>query len=1394
MGVGGGHGLLGHWRGVHLVRGAVGVGDAALVVLLAAGAGEDLLQHFGKGGVVAGAGAGRFNCFALLLRIGAAEAAGSIIAVSRSTLTGFMGGGGLLVQLQKALGEVLRAADAQRGGDGLDGGFGLADDLALTHLGQLGDHQVIAADVTPGAVLALVGAVDACVGIAGHIAVGGQLRGLEIDLIAALTGAVGAGGSDLHNVGADDGIALFRGQVPIGLAAAGCLQVSVNGLILCADAGVPIVAPLTLIQLDAAVLLDGVVGNGAGQLVVGALVGVVVPIAAVILVMAAALAAFIIPADLAVQADRLVVLTVDQFSGIVVPLQLQILAHQHAVGLIDLTVLVRQQIQLGAGSEIKVFDVVALLFGVHSVTINTNFMAVSVCIVIIAVPPPSRFPIDLNFGTIRCLAEVFEFTRLFTGVVVLLGLFVIRTLVGNVSGVLGNPLLLLQSLDQLILAHVIGRDGLGEILDDIFLLGGGIDLRFTDPEFLAGLKFALNLLNLLPQLVVCLLKILIVLDDAGDTGGGVHILPDGEGLAQGAVIHGDGFVTLREGRGLAVGVQSDAVSGNTVLACQCGLDLFRGQRSTGLFGEGVGGLYAVFVLDRAGVAVIGFGHIAVDVSVHRNGAGVFVDRPVLAAGDHQLVVKILGVRLCGFRKCADRPFHALDAGKVHAADINAVTFLKQGSFVLTGLVLQLFPGDLFLLRIGEGSGRFRDRAGTGDLGAGAVGRGHGFFFFVGRGALLRVFAGDRPTIERGKFTAAGLDVGAVEGTALSPRIRAGHISGTGDGVVLDVLAGLGVLARIGSARIGGNRCPIIAEGDSMNIAVCIGIAEIELAFAGGINRIQLVLEILAVHIDAGFLGGIRQSGLDGFQLGSFLGTLDAFLTAFDLAGGLGDLGDLHGVTQSLADGFHLVKVQLFALVVNAVVIAGEALAQTVGQLLVGERLGVFRFLDFIGIFLAVCIGFRIDILAGIVVIVLVLEHFAQLLRRNLDDIRLGLVGVLGSDAWQLDLGGQILLINIYGALFHLELQRGLSGGLDRIAGDLVVGNAGDGVAVLVGRGLFLFQGIGGVALVVGLFLHAALGDVQQLGNVLSGHFLRFGLAGLFQGQLLGVAVLGGLDLVHGVVAQLGILIGFPVRTHILAKLVVEVDLFALLGVGDGGGGIGLAGAGGGRSLGAGGLGGSGDGGVAVLILAHYGVALLHLGVRVHNGGAGRAVGGLFLGGLADLAVLAGGFVLLAVVDHVTLHIGAVGVLSLVRLAGALRAVGFAVLTGFAGLFRLLSRFIVNDDVIGLGAGAERGSLIIFLGLFVHRGGVNSSCSPTFSCFSPSSATGAGVELSATGSACGAALSSAESGPSTAWAAMGCAATQAVRATDMAASFSFLFVMIDGSFQMVSSLLRITTVP
>ena len=1279
MGVGGGHGLLGHWRGVHLVRGAVGVGNFALIVLLAAGAGEELLQHLGKGGVVAFAGTGSGNRFALILRIGTVEAAGSIFAVSRSTFTGFMCGG-LLVQLQKAVGEVLRAADAQRGGDGLDGGFRLADDLALAHLGQLGDHQVIAADVTPGAVLALVGAVDAGVGIAGHIAVGGQLRGLEIDLIAALTGAVGVGGSNLHNVGADDGITLFFREAGGRLAAASCLQVGIDGLILCADARGPIVASLTLIQLDAAVLLDGVVGNGAGQLVVGALVRAVVGGAAVILVVAVALAALVIPADLAVQADRLVVLTVDQVSGIVVPLQLQILAHQHTVGLIDLIVLVRQQIQLGAGSKIEVADVVALLFVVHSVTMNTNFLAVSVCIVIIAAPQ-SPFPIDLNFGTIRCLAEGFEFIRLFTGVVVLLGLFVIRTLVGNIGGVLGDPLLLLQSLDQLILAHIFGRDGRGEILDDVRLLGLVRNLQIANPEFLVGRKFAPDLLNLLPQLVVCLLKILIVLDDVGDTGGGVHILPDGEGLAQGAVIHGDGFVTLREGRGLAVGVQSDAVSGNTVLACQRGLDLFRGQRSTGLFGEGVGGLYAVFVLDRAGVAVIGFGHIAVDVSVHRNGAGLFVDRPVLAAGNHQLVVKILGVRLCGFRKCADRPFHALDAGEVHAADIDVITCSFQLIFVLIFGVLfqQLRPCDICLLRIAEGSGRFRDRAGTGDLGAGAVGRGHGFFFFVGRGALLRVYAVERPTFERGKFTAAGLDVGAVEGTALSPRIRAGHISGTGDGVVLDVLAGLGALARIGSARLRRrNRCTVIAEGDSMNIAVCIGITEIELAFAGRIDRIQLVLEILAVHIDAGFLGGIRQSGLDGFQLGVVVGLVDAGLTAFDLTLILDGFGDRDVVAQELAVNIILADGQFFALVGDAVVggIISEAIAQTLCQLLVAELGGTFLFFrNRIG-----------DVFISIRISAAVIEGLLKDILRNFE---LALTVLYGDGIGQLGLGAQILILLRFGALFHLELQRGLGAGLDRVAGDLVVSGAGDGVAVLVGRGLFLFQDIGGVALVVSLFLHAVLGDIQQLGDILSRHFLfRSRVVSLCQGQGFGVAVLGGLDLFHGVITQLGFLIGAPVRAHVLAKLVVEVDLFALLGVGDGGGGICLTGAGGGSGLGAGGLGGGGDGGVAVLVLAHHGVALLHFGVRVHNGGAGRAVGGLFLGGLADLAVLAGGFVLLAVVDHVTLHIGAVGVLSLVRLAG---------------LIRLLSGLVVDDDIIGFGAGAKRGSLIIFLGLIVHRG-------------------------------------------------------------------------------------------
>ena len=102
--------------------------------------------------------------------------------------------------------------------------------------------------------------------------------------------------------------------------------------------------------------------------------------------------------------------------------------------------------------------------------------------------------------------------------------------------------------------------------------------------------------------------------------------------------------------------------------------------------------------------------------------------------------------------------------------------------------------------------------------------------------------------------------------------------------------------------------------------------------------------------------------------------------------------------------------------------------------------------------------------------------------------------------------------------------------------------------------------------------------------------------------------MAGSTFVHGVTAQLGILIGSPVRTHVLAKLVVEVDLFALLGVGNGGGESALP--------------------VPVVVVVSVpvvsvgvvmvvlpssslpttGSPLLHLGVGVHDGGAGRAFG------------------------------------------------------------------------------------------------------------------------------------------------------------------------------------------
>lgn len=172
--------------------------------------------------------------------------------------------------------------------------------------------------------------------------------------------------------------------------------------------------------------------------------------------------------------------------------------------------------------------------------------------------------------------------------------------------------------------------------------------------------------------------------------------------------------------------------------------------------------------------------------------------------------------------------------------------------------------------------------------------------------------------------------------------------------------------------------------------------------------------------------------------------------------------------------------------------------------------------------------------------------------------------------------------------------------------------------------------------------------VHQLGDILGRKVLFLPGLGLFQGQLLGVAVRRGLGLLDGIAVVLGlfflVLPGFGVHAvpgqlrAVLAQLLVQVDLALLLVLlliaGLLGLGLGLslclAGALVGGDL------GTRGGGAAVGV----GGGLAHL----YLSGGGVGVHGLGLGGLTDLARLASLLILLAGVDDVALGDGGVGVL------------------------------------------------------------------------------------------------------------------------------------------------------
>ena len=252
----------------------------------------------------------------------------------------------LVVQLQALVLQALGGADGQGSPKALDAGLGLAHHFALADLHQVADHQIVAAHIAPliqrVIVLAAKGGVDAGVGVPGHVAVGGHLGSLGVDLVDLATAS-----ADGHHIGAED---LLITDIFTRLACG--LPVGFDSLF---PAGV----------LDNVIaILEGIIGHGAGELVEGTLLGVFVftftSEAVILVVIMALLAVLGILGDIVLQAHgRVAAVALYQFISVVVPFQLLVLGKKHAVGSGHLAVL-RQLVHLGTGGQVQVSDVVSL--------------------------------------------------------------------------------------------------------------------------------------------------------------------------------------------------------------------------------------------------------------------------------------------------------------------------------------------------------------------------------------------------------------------------------------------------------------------------------------------------------------------------------------------------------------------------------------------------------------------------------------------------------------------------------------------------------------------------------------------------------------------------------------------------------------------------------------------------------------------------------------------------------------------------------------------------------------------------------------------------------------------------------------------------------------------------
>ena len=856
---------------------------------------KDVVDQVGKALVVAFAGARLLHDLlfltvhiVLVLAVGLGAVAGRSLLFNRSA-------GRLGTNRHAALGLGGRRADADGRKDGLDGGLVLAHHLAFLRLNQLGDHQVVAAKIFCAVNLLVGGGIGADVGVPGHVAVGRQVRLVQVDLVVACASLILVL-ADLNDL---------------------CIRISClifcQGSLCSPSSGRIILIGVVLVSKEVSATRRCLIGialfavsHGAGDLVEGAGLGMVVVVAAFVLEVTLLLARCLVVADLVVQTHIVVLvlllqhaLVCQQIFGAVVPLQLRV--HQHAVRGFRLAVLAGQQVQLGIGSKIQMTDVVTLCSAKEA-----------------------------TIGSIRMIEISLA------GVVVIQGFLKAGAFIDRDLGFLCQLLLGVQSGDELLGGHVRMSDSGLEVGDDIFLDGRFSDLDVTDPKLFALAECYITLLlDVIPKLLIRLVQRTLDPGVHSFLHGLVHRLVDGQGgLLQFAVVDGNGGLAIGIGGGLAALIQGDPACVNTELLGEHIRDGGFVREFLVRQGDGVGGGRLVIAV-LFGAGVLSVRTLGVLLAVNgKDGIVLAAERKVIAALSNKHLVEGFGIllRVLGF--LGDGP---LCLGNIALKADVLVALSNQFFLGLAGVLLaQGFPCKGFLFGVGQG----------------AVGNGVG-----GSDLVIVLVCGDHvkankatllilthSAFRQSRYARAGVAGDLLVRTGprcIGPAdLAVGDQSRTGDGVLLDV----------GLARFIGQNGDLrrILRGGGVGVGQGVGLAIISSSegVVGGVERADIQCLQRFGFVESHFHQGVLHRIVGSVHLGLVLGGFLAGSLGLGVLLGLGN-ADVNGQVPAKRGFLRYVQLYPFAVVgtvidifaLSRVAVAVQFVVQFVNDFFVGQLIG-----------------------------------------------------------------------------------------------------------------------------------------------------------------------------------------------------------------------------------------------------------------------------------------------------------------------------------------------------------------------------------------------------------------------------------------------------------------------